>query len=145
MKCETCGSELSGMMPTCPFCGTPDPVYMRRYRQYPPSQGSYPPPGGNYPPPPPPQRNYPPPNINQPPYRSGWQPYDPTNEAPEVMLVILAVLVPLVGVIYGSVCLGNGEKRAGKAYLLAAGISIGAWVLLTLFFVLVGFLAAANR
>lgn len=143
MKCDTCGSELSGMMPTCPFCGTPDPVYMRRFRQYPPAQGNYPQPGGNYPPPP--QRNYPPPNIYPPPYRSGWKPYNAENEPPEVGLVILAALVPLVGFIYGATCLGSGEKRAGKAYLLAAGISVGAWILLTLFFVLVGFLAAANR
>jgi hypothetical protein len=61
------------------------------------------------------------------------------------MLVILAVLVPLVGVIYGSVCLGNGEKRAGKAYLLAAGIAFAAEVLLIVFFILVDFFAAANR
>lgn len=143
MKCDTCGSELSGMMPTCPFCGTPDPVYMRRFRQYPPAQGNYPQPGGSYPPPP--QRNYPPPNMNQPPYRSGWHPYDPANEAPEVMLVILAVFVPLIGIIYGSVCLGNGEKRAGKAYLLAAGLSLGVSLLLVLIATLIGIFAASQR
>lgn len=115
MKCETCGAELSGMMPTCQFCGTPDPVYMRRYGLYPPVQGNYQPRGMDHPP----RGSYPPP-----PYMYRRQPFDPANEPPEVGIIIFSVLIPLAGLIYGAASLSGGEKRAGKAYLLAAGLSL---------------------
>ncbi len=143
MKCETCGSELSGMMPTCQFCGTPDPAYMRRYGLYPP-QGGYQPPRMNYPPPP--QGSYPPPQMNYPPpYMYRRKPYDPANEPPEVGIIIFSVLIPLAGFIYGAASLSGGEKRAGKAYLLAAGLSLGVSLLLVLIAVLIGFMSASNR
>ena len=143
MKCETCGSELSGMMPTCQFCGTPNPAYMRRYGLYPP-QGGYQPPRMNYPPPP--QGSYPPPQMNYPPpYMYRRQPFDPANEPPEVGIIIFSVLIPLAGFIYGAASLSGGEKRAGKAYLLAAGLSLGVSLLLVLIAVLIGFMSASNR
>lgn len=143
MKCETCGSELSGMMPTCPFCGTPDPAYMRRYGLYPP-QGGYQPPRMNYPPPP--QGSYPPPpqqGSYPPPYMYRRQPFDPANEPPEVGIIIFSVLIPLAGFIYGIASLSGGEKRAGKAYLLAAGLSLGVSLLLVLIAGLI--MSASNR
>ena len=143
MKCETCGSELSGMMPTCQFCGTPDPAYMRRYGLYPP-QGGYQPPRMNYPPPP--QGSYPPPQMNYPPpYMYRRQPFDPANEPPEVGIIIFSVLIPLAGFIYGAASLSGGEKRAGKAYLLAAGLSLGVSLLLVLIAGLMGIFAASQR
>ncbi|MBR3666966.1 MAG: hypothetical protein IKN66_07420 [Ruminococcus sp.] len=145
MKCETCGSELSGMMPTCPFCGTPDPAYMRRYGLYPP-QGGYQPPRMNYPPPP--QGSYPPPpqqGSYPPPYMYRRQPFDPANEPPEVGIIVFSVLIPLAGFIYGIASLSGGEKRAGKAYLLAAGLSLGVSLLLVLIAGLIGVMSASNR
>lgn len=136
MKCETCGAELSGMMPTCQFCGTPDPVYMRRYGLYPPVQGNYQPRGMDYPP----QGSYPPP-----PYMYRRQPFDPANEPPEVGIIIFSVLIPLAGLIYGVASLSGGEKRAGKAYLLAAGLSLGVSLLLVLLAALMGIFAASQR
>ena len=136
MKCETCGSELSGMMPTCQFCGTPDPVYMRRYGLYPPVQGNYQPRGMDYPP----QGSYPPP-----PYMYRRQPFDPANEPPEVGIIIFSVLIPLAGLIYGVASLSGGEKRAGKAYLLAAGLSLGVSLLLVIIATLMGIFAASQR
>ncbi len=136
MKCETCGAELSGMMPTCQFCGTPDPVYMRRYGLYPPVQGNYQPRGMDHPP----QGSYPPP-----PYMYRRQPFDPANEPPEVGIIIFSVLIPLAGLIYGVASLSGGEKRAGKAYLLAAGLSLGVSLLLVLLAALMGIFAASQR
>ena len=136
MKCETCGAELSGMMPTCQFCGTPDPVYMRRYGLYPPVQGNYQPRGMDYPP----QGSYPPP-----PYMYRRQPFDPANEPPEVGIIIFSVLIPLAGLIYGVASLSGGEKRAGKAYLLAAGLSLGVSLLLVIIATLMGIFAASQR
>ena len=144
MKCETCGAELSGMMPTCQFCGTPDPAYMRRYGLYPPVQGNYQPRGMDYPPrgsyPPPPQQgSYPPPYM----YRR--QPFDPANEPPEVGIIIFSVLIPLAGLIYGVASLSGGEKRAGKDYLLAAGLSLGVSLILVLLAALMGIFTASQR
>ena len=136
MKCETCGAELSGMMPTCQFCGTPDPVYMRRYGLYPPVQGNYQPRGMDHPP----RGSYPPP-----PYMYRRQPFDPANEPPEVGIIIFSVLIPLAGFIYGVASLSGGEKRAGKAYLLAAGLSLGVSLLLVLLAALMGIFAASQR
>ena len=136
MKCETCGAELSGMMPTCQFCGTPDPVYMRRYGLYPPVQGNYQPRGMDHPP----RGSYPPP-----PYMYRRQPFDPANEPPEVGIIIFSVLIPLAGFIYGVASLSGGEKRAGKAYLLAAGLSLGVSLLLVLIATLMGIFAASQR
>ncbi len=136
MKCETCGAELSGMMPTCQFCGTPDPAYMRRYGLYPPVQGNYQPRGMDYPP----QGSYPPP-----PYMYRRQPFDPANEPPEVGIIIFSVLIPLAGLIYGVASLSGGEKRAGKAYLLAAGLSLGVSLLLVIIATLMGIFAASQR
>lgn len=114
------------MMPTCQFCGTPDPAYMRRYGLYPP-QGGYQPPRMNYPPP----------------YMYRRQPFDPANEPPEVGIIIFSVLIPLAGFIYGIASLSGGEKRAGKAYLLAAGLSLGVSLLLVLIAGLI--MSASNR
>lgn len=133
------------MMPTCQFCGTPDPAYMRRYGLYPP-QGGYQPPRMNYPPPP--QGSYPPPpqqGSYPPPYMYRRQPFDPANEPPDVGIVILSVLIPLAGFIYGAASLSGGEKRAGKAYLLAAGLSLGVSLLLVLIAGLIGVMSASNR
>ena len=133
MKCETCGSELSGMQPQCPFCGTPDPVFARRYRQYPP-----PPPRNNMPQNqyqqnmyPPPQNTYPPPqNMTPPPFMFGGRSFDSSNDPAEGALILLSILCPLVGLIFGIKCLSDGEKRAGKAYLIAACVSFGLYILI---------------
>ena len=124
------------MMPTCQFCGTPDPAYMRRYGLYPPVQGNYQPRGMDYPP----QGSYPPP-----PYMYRRQPFDPANEPPEVGIIIFSVLIPLAGLIYGVASLSGGEKRAGKAYLLAAGLSLGVSLLLVIIATLMGIFAASQR
>ena len=127
MKCETCGSELSGMQPQCPFCGTPDPVFASRYRQYPP-----PPPRNNMPPNQYQQNMYPPPqqNMTPPPFMFGGRSFDSSNDPAEGVLILLSVLCPLVGIIFGITCISNGEKRAGKAYLIAACVSFGLYLLL---------------
>ena len=44
----------------------------------------------------------------------------PIEEKINVGLVILSVMLPLVGIILGIVYLVNQNKRAGKAYLIAA-------------------------
>ncbi len=46
-----------------------------------------------------------------------------TEENVNVGLVILSVIIPLIGLILGIVNLSNKNKRAGKAYLIAALIS----------------------
>ena len=125
MKCETCGSELSGMQPNCPFCGTPDPQFVRRYGAYPP---------------PPSQRNIPPQNIYRPPYQPIMPTYSKENEPAEAAIVIFSIICPLVGFIYGLISLSHGEIRAGKTYLAISAITFAAFIL---FIVLIAFMAAA--
>ena len=48
--------------------------------------------------------------------------YDPSDTPAETGIIILSLLVPLVGIIFGCICLKNNEKRAGNAYLLAAAV-----------------------
>ena len=66
------------------------------------------------------------------------------NEPANVGLVVLSVLVPLAGIVMGAIHLSDGRKRAGKAYLTAALITIGASILLTVLFYVIFFIIVMN-
>lgn len=108
MYCTKCGSMIDDRQPFCPFCKTPNPAVQPNTQFH----GQVPPPYFY---------------NNVPPYY-----FDPSVQPPEVALVVLSAIIPIAGLIIGCICLGNNEKRAGRAYLLAAGISFGAGLLLSL-------------
>ena len=104
----------------CPFCKAPNPVM----RQKPQFHGQVPPPPYFY--------------NNIPQYY-----FDPANQPPEIALVVISALIPLVGLIIGCICLSNNEKRAGRAYLIAAGVRFGVTLLLVLISIYVPLMLAA--
>ena len=59
----------------------------------------------------------------------------PENEPAETALLVFSAIEPIIGLIAGITSLSRHEKRAGRAYLLAAGISFGVRVLLLLMYI----------
>lgn len=118
MYCTKCGSMINDGQPCCPFCKTPNPAVQPKTQFH----GQVPPPY----------------------FYNNIAPYypDPYSVPPETALVVLSVIIPIAGLIIGLICLGNNEKRAGRAYLIAAGISTGVRLLLCLLFVLIPLLFA---
>ena len=98
MFCKSCGKEINDQAVVCPYCGN-----QTGNAQQIPQQPVY---GA-------PQQN--PNNMYQQPV-----PADETN----VGLVVLSVLFPIVGIILGAVNMSNGNKKSGKAYLMAGIIAI---------------------
>lgn len=72
-------------------------------------------------------------------YRAN-DPDEPANTG----FIILSVLIPLAGIIMGAMHLSDGRKRAGKAYLTAALITVGAAILLSVLFYVVFFIIVMN-
>lgn len=66
----------------------------------------------------------------------GKAPVDP-NESPNSGFVVLAILVPVFGIVMGIIETNNGKKRAGKAYLTAAIATTVFWVLFSLIIVFI--------
>lgn len=92
MYCQKCGSVYDDGQPCCPYCKTPRAgVNNSQFH-----------------------------GLMPPLDRNGMPCYDPSDTPPETGIIILSLLVPLVGIIFGCICLKNNEKRAGNAYLLAA-------------------------
>ncbi len=120
MYCSNCGSMMDERQQFCPFCKAPNPVM----RQKPQFHGQVPPPPYFY--------------NNIPQYY-----FDPANQPPEIALVVISALIPLVGLIIGCICLSNNEKRAGRAYLIAAGVRFGVTLLLVLISIYVPLMLAA--
>ena len=133
MFCKYCGKEVEQNALICANCGgevTPlasdgtipaDPPAPQQPML--PQQGApngYPPPYGYYPPPYPPQPYYPPPRY--------VDPNAPANGG----LIALSIIIPLVGIILGLVKISDGEKRAGKAYLIAGLVTMGINILLVI-------------
>lgn len=94
---------------SCPFCKAPNPAMQQR----PQFHGQVPPPPYFY--------------NNMPQYY-----FDPAEQPPEIALVVLSVIIPIAGLIIGCICLSNNEKRAGRAYLIAAGVRFGISLLIVL-------------
>ena len=92
MYCQKCGSVYEDGQPCCPYCKTPRAgVNNSQFHGL------------------------------MPPVDQNGVPYYDTSETPaETGIVILSLLLPLVGIIFGCICLKNNEKKAGHAYLLAA-------------------------
>ena len=118
MYCTNCGSVMDDRQDRCPFCAAPNPNY--RQNVPPPQYGPY---------------NYGPPQF----YRdvSPYSPYniDPANEPAETALLVFSAIEPIIGLIAGISSLSRHEKRAGRAYLLAAGISFGVRILILLMYI----------
>lgn len=118
MYCSNCGSIMDERQAFCPFCSTPNPNY--RQNVPPPQYGPY---------------NYGPPQF----YRdvSPYSPYNvnPENEPAETPLLVFSAIEPIIGLNAGIASLSRHEKRAGRAYLLAAGISFGVRVLIVIMYV----------
>jgi len=51
------------------------------------------------------------------------------EEKANVGLIILTVFFPIVGIILGIVEMNKGNKKAGKTYLITAGIVVAAYIL----------------
>ncbi len=116
MYCSNCGSMMDDRQQACPFCRAPNP----KIYSGPQFHGVVPPPYCS---------------NNVPPYY-----YDRENAPAETGLVVVSAIIPLAGLIIGCICLGNNEKRAGRTYLLAAGISFGAYILLAFVFMCLPFI-----
>ncbi|MCI6640862.1 MAG: zinc-ribbon domain-containing protein [Pygmaiobacter massiliensis] len=58
-----------------------------------------------------------------------WQPPEPVSRP----LLLCSVFIPLVGIVMGLIKFSDGEKRAGKTYLLCG---VGAWIFWMLWMVL---------
>lgn len=118
MYCAQCGSIMDERAACCPFCSTPNPAY--RQNVPPPQFGAY---------------NYGPPQF----FRdvSPYAPYgmSPENEPAETALVVASAIEPVIGLIAGIACMSRKEKRAGKAYFLAAGISFGVRIMLVILYI----------
>lgn len=101
MYCKYCGKQLDDNTMVCPYCGVQTGVV-----QIIPAQLNY----G---------------------YQQNNQQYA-QNELDEVNvgIVVLAVFIPIVGIILGAVNMGNGKKKSGKAYLLAGVIAVGVEILI---------------
>ena len=127
MRCDNCGAEYDDREPRCRFCGNMSPWYAQRCAAAPPQQ-RFVPPQGMYPR----QNVCPPPNMYPPPYANSGLSFSAKDEPAEAGIVILSVIAPLIGFIYGLISISNGEKKAGRTYLLAAGISLGFGLLLIL-------------
>lgn len=110
MYCTNCGSMMDDRLQACPCCKAPNPN-MYGSPQF---HGQVPPPYFY---------------NNIPSYY-----YDRENAPAETGLIVLSALIPLAGLIIGCICLGNNEKRAGRTYLLAAGIRFGAALLIAFMF-----------
>lgn len=117
MYCSNCGMNFGDREERCPFCATPTPNF---------NGSNY---SGQYPPP------FFDPNLQQPFFFR-----DPSNVPAETGLVVLSVLIPLAGLILGCISFSKGEKRAGRAYLLAAGISYAARIFLIFAYVFMFYL-----
>ena len=118
MYCSNCGSIMDERQSCCPFCGTPNPNY--RQNVPPPQYGPY--------------------NYGMPQFFRDVSPYSPYNMSPEnepaeTALVVFSAIEPIIGLIAGIASLSRHEKRAGRAYLLAAGISFGVRLLLLLMYI----------
>ena len=48
-------------------------------------------------------------------------------------LIILSLLIPLVGFLIGAICLGNKEKRAGRAYIMLSFINFILCIIIVVF------------
>jgi hypothetical protein len=101
------------------------PWYAQRCAAAPPQQRFVPPPNMYQR-----QNVCPPPNMYPPPYANNGRSFSAKDEPAETGIIILAVITPLIGLIYGIISISNGEKRAGRTYLIAAGISFGFCLLL---------------
>lgn len=70
-------------------------------------------------------------------------PVDP-NEPANTGFIVLSLLVPIFGIIYGAIEKGNGKERAGKAYLISGISAIIFWfvfaIVITLISILLPFL-----
>lgn len=70
-------------------------------------------------------------------------PVDP-NEPANGGFIVLSLLVPIFGIIYGAIEKGNGKERAGKAYLTSGIASMIFWVVMpvviTLIIMLISFI-----
>jgi len=70
-------------------------------------------------------------------------PVDP-NEPANGGFIVLSLLVPIFGIIYGAIEKGNGKERAGKAYLTSGIASMIFWVVMpvviTLLITLISFI-----
>lgn len=129
MRCENCGAEYDDRQQRCRFCGTVSPWYAQRCAAALPQQ-AFVPPQNMYPR----QNVCPPPNMYPPPYAGSGRSFSAKDEPAEAGIVILSVIAPLIGFIYGLISISNGEKRAGRAYILAAGLSLAGCLLLILGF-----------
>lgn len=103
--CQRCGSMYDDRQQVCPYCGMPRPSVNNS--QF---HGLQPP-------------------VNS---ENGMPAYDTSNTPPETGLLLLSFFVPFWGVIIGLICLGNNERRAGRAYLLMAALRYVCIVLIVL-------------
>ena len=98
MICKNCGADIDASYGQCPYCGTnvSDAAQVQA------------------------------PQPTQPEVQYGQNQYMPQGEQPvedkvSVGIVILAVLIPIVGVIIGGVNMSKGKKHSGKIYLIVGG------------------------
>ncbi|MBP5433096.1 zinc ribbon domain-containing protein [Ruminococcus sp.] len=105
MQCTKCGSEIGSGDRFCPVCKTPAP--------------------GQY--------------VN-PQFHGVVPPKDengeelPREDRPAADgLIILSLLMPFVGFLIGAICLGNKEKRAGRAYILLSFINLLLCIIIIVF------------
>ncbi len=134
MFCQNCGKQIEDNAVMCAHCGAPtpnaantqQPVYQQPVQQQPvyPQQGQYQQPY---------QQQY-----YQQPYQQPINPDEPANGG----LIALAILIPIVGIILGCVSMSDGKKKAGKTYLIAALIAIGAYLLIG---IIIGIAIAASN
>ncbi len=122
MFCKYCGKEVIQGDTICPNCGgeIDIPVNNMPPPQPMPSQQAQPvvyaPPGGYYVPPYPPMQYV--------------DPDPPANGG----LIALSIIIPIVGIILGIIKMSDGQKRAGKTYLLSGLIVIGVNFLFVIFY-----------
>lgn len=115
MFCKSCGREINDQAVVCPYCGA-----QAGNAQQIPQQPNY---GAQ-------QQNL---YTNQYPQQNA----DETN----VGIVILSVLFPIVGIILGAVNMSNGNKKSGKAYLMAGIISAAVCIVIG---IILGIIAASS-
>lgn len=128
MFCQYCGKEVEQGSTSCSGCGAQlnNPMYntAQNAAPIPPQQPTpYPPQG--MPNQMSPHQGYYPQGCYQKP------PVDPDAPA-NVGFIILSVFFPIIGIILGAVKFSDGAKREGKAYLIAALVTIGVSVVLTI-------------
>lgn len=111
MFCSSCGKEINDQAVVCPYCGA-----QTANAQQIPQQPNY-----NV------QQNYGAPQQN--PYMNQYPQQNQVDET-NVGIVVLSVLFPIVGTILGAVNMSNGNKKSGKAYLMAGIISTAVCVVI---------------